>query len=199
MDWLRQSEHEREFPLLTLWSESGGEVRPTHHAAHSLLLKLESMVPFTKELHGRDTANGLLCRSPFKCHSASTQQAELLRAVKTTNNVTVRGPFRTTLRTSLHVTGQILDMNLAFFIQIYDVNQTRTAEYRRQTGGWTNPDVIHAIFHTSECTVAKRHKRMCFTVKQREQCAAEYHWPQWVPTIIAKNALDSIVFFLFSS
>lgn len=47
---------------------------------------------------------------------------------------------------------------------------------------------------------------MCLTVIiapmviQKEQCAAEYHWQLWVPTITAKNALNSIeVFILFSN
>lgn len=57
--------------------------------------------------------------------------------------------------------------------------------------GW---DMTHAIFHETECTIAKSHKRMCFTAIiaiQKEQCASEYHRKQWVPAIMAKNALDS--------
>ena len=42
---------------------------------------------------------------------------------------------------------------------------------------------------------------MCFSVIiatmviQKEQCAAEYHWQQWVAAITAKKALDGILFF----
>lgn len=78
----------------------------------------------------------------------------------------------------------ILDMHIRPLIQIYDGNQSRTAEYRRQTGGKLRHDSHH--LHTSQCAMAKKkkkkHKRMCLTVIiapmviQKEQCAAEYHW-----------------------
>lgn len=77
----------------------------------------------------------------------------------------------------------ILDMHIRPLTQIYDGNQSRTAEYRRQTIGKLRHDSRH--LHTSECAIAekkKKHKRMCFTVIiapvviQKEQCAAEYHW-----------------------
>lgn len=77
-----------------------------------------------EETQQTDSRAGLHLNVTLLPHSKRDYSEHCENSRQTANNVTVSGLFRSTLRTSLHVPGK----NQAFLTQIYDGDQTRTAE-----------------------------------------------------------------------